>query len=120
MRAAYGTTKNGVEVVSMVEMRHELVKKSIVPIVMDGVLGIYGLIIVVNISNNINPKTKLCYLLDCICSFIIWSCLRSCWSFCWYGYWNFCQEPRVKGHSKVLLFNHLFTSYGILLIFLPI
>jgi ATP synthase proteolipid subunit len=38
--------------------------KSIVPIVMAGVLGIYGLIIAVIISTGINPKAKPYYLFD--------------------------------------------------------
>nr|GMD93782.1 V-type proton ATPase 16 kDa proteolipid subunit [Ipomoea batatas] len=64
MGAAYGTAKSGVGVASMGVMRPELVMKSIVPVVMAGVLGIYGLIIAVIISTGINPKTKSYYLLD--------------------------------------------------------
>ncbi|KAL7082789.1 hypothetical protein ACP275_14G123500 [Erythranthe tilingii] len=41
MGAAYGTAKSGVGVASMGVMRPELVMKSIVPVVMAGVLGIY-------------------------------------------------------------------------------
>ena len=48
--AAYGTAKSGVGIASMGVMRPELVMKSIVPVVMAGVLGIYGLIIAVIIS----------------------------------------------------------------------
>jgi F0F1-type ATP synthase membrane subunit c/vacuolar-type H+-ATPase subunit K len=55
MGAAYGTAKSGVGVASMGVMRPELVMKSIVPVVMAGVLGIYGLIIAVIISTGINP-----------------------------------------------------------------
>lgn len=50
MGAAYGTAKSGVGIASMGVMRPELVMKSIVPVVMAGVLGIYGLIIAVIIS----------------------------------------------------------------------
>ncbi|XP_047251138.1 V-type proton ATPase subunit c1 isoform X1 [Capsicum annuum] len=64
MGAAYGTAKSGVGVASMGVMRPELVMKSIVPVVMAGVLGIYGLIIAVIISTGINPKTKSYYLFD--------------------------------------------------------
>ncbi|KAJ0433221.1 putative V-ATPase proteolipid subunit, F/V-ATP synthase subunit C superfamily [Helianthus annuus] len=64
MGAAYGTTKSGVGVASMGVMRPELVMKSIVPVVMAGVLGIYGLIIAVIISTGINPKAKSYYLFD--------------------------------------------------------
>ncbi|KAK9799030.1 hypothetical protein WJX73_010723 [Symbiochloris irregularis] len=51
--AAYGTAKSGVGIASMGVMRPELVMKSIVPVVMAGVLGIYGLIIAVIISTGI-------------------------------------------------------------------
>jgi V-type H+-transporting ATPase proteolipid subunit len=59
MGAAYGTSKSGVHVASMGAMRPELVMKSIVPVVMATVLGIYGLIIAVIISTGINPKVNL-------------------------------------------------------------
>uniref|UniRef100_A0ACD5W864 Uncharacterized protein n=1 Tax=Avena sativa TaxID=4498 RepID=A0ACD5W864_AVESA len=64
MGAAYGTAKSGVGVASMGVMRPELVMKSIVPVVMAGVLGIYGLIIAVIISTGINPKAKPYFLFD--------------------------------------------------------
>ncbi|KAK0583291.1 hypothetical protein LWI29_035509 [Acer saccharum] len=64
MGAAYGTAKSGVGVASMGVMRPELVMKSIVPVVMAGVLGIYGLIIAVIITTQINPKAKPYYLFD--------------------------------------------------------
>ncbi|CAK9197906.1 unnamed protein product [Sphagnum troendelagicum] len=38
--------------------------KSIVPVVVAGVLGIYGLIIAVIISTGINPRSKLYYVFD--------------------------------------------------------
>jgi len=57
--AAYGTAKAGVGIASMGVLRPELVMKSIVPIVMAGVLGIYGLIISVIISTGINAPYYL-------------------------------------------------------------
>ena len=51
--AAYGTAKSGVGIASMGVLRPELVMKSIVPVVMAGVLGIYGLIIAVIIATGI-------------------------------------------------------------------
>jgi ATP synthase proteolipid subunit len=47
MGAAYGTAKSGVAVAFMGVMLPELVMKSIVPVIMAGVLGIYGLIIAI-------------------------------------------------------------------------
>merc|ERR1711865_706730 len=46
-----GTAKSGVGVSSMGVMKPELVMKSIIPVIMAGVLGIYGLIIAVIIGN---------------------------------------------------------------------
>jgi V-type H+-transporting ATPase proteolipid subunit len=51
--AAYGTAKSGVGVSSMGVMKPDLVMKSIIPVVMAGVLGIYGLIIAVIIANQV-------------------------------------------------------------------
>ena len=55
--AAYGTAKSGVGVCSAVTVKPELLFKSIVPIVMAGILGIYGLIIAVLFNGNIK-ETK--------------------------------------------------------------
>eukprot|EP01101_Sappina_pedata_P004264 TRINITY_DN177_c0_g1_i1.p1 TRINITY_DN177_c0_g1~~TRINITY_DN177_c0_g1_i1.p1 ORF type:complete len:155 (-),score=65.28 TRINITY_DN177_c0_g1_i1:201-665(-) len=54
--AAYGTAKSGVGVSAMGVMRPELVMKSIIPVVMAGVIGIYGLIIAVIIGTSVNPN----------------------------------------------------------------
>mmetsp|Transcript_10353 Transcript_10353/g.14198 ORF Transcript_10353/g.14198 Transcript_10353/m.14198 type:complete len:161 (+) Transcript_10353:109-591(+) len=55
--AAYGTAKSGVGIASMGVMRPELVMRSIIPVVMAGVIGIYGLIIAVIIGTNISTST---------------------------------------------------------------
>ena len=47
MGAAYGTAKSGVGISSMGVMNADAVMKNIIPVVMAGVLGIYGLIIAV-------------------------------------------------------------------------
>ncbi|KAF0893616.1 hypothetical protein E2562_028030 [Oryza meyeriana var. granulata] len=64
MGAAYGTARSGVGVANMGVMRPELVMKSIVPVVMAGVLGIYGLIIAVIVSTGINPMAQPYFLFD--------------------------------------------------------
>ena len=61
--AAYGTAKSGVGVCSAVTVKPELLFKSIVPIVMAGILGIYGLIIAVLFNGNIK-KTEFADLAD--------------------------------------------------------
>lgn len=54
MGAAYGTAKSGVGIASMGVMNHEAVMKNIIPVVMAGVLGIYGLIISVILIQSIS------------------------------------------------------------------
>ena len=58
MGAAYGTAKSGVGIAAMGVMRPELVMKSIVPVVMAGVLGIYGFIISVLIAQKVAPTVR--------------------------------------------------------------
>merc|ERR1712110_537752 len=48
--AAYGTAKSGVGISSMGVMRPDMIMRSIIPVVMAGVLGIYGLITAVIIN----------------------------------------------------------------------
>jgi V-type H+-transporting ATPase proteolipid subunit len=45
--AAYGTAKSGVGISSMGVLKPELIMKSIIPVVMAGILGIYGMIVAV-------------------------------------------------------------------------
>jgi F0F1-type ATP synthase membrane subunit c/vacuolar-type H+-ATPase subunit K len=52
MGAAYGTAKSGVGVAAMGVMHPDLVMKSMIPVVMAGVIGIYGLIIAVIIGSS--------------------------------------------------------------------
>ncbi|CAM9645525.1 unnamed protein product [Ectocarpus sp. 13 AM-2016] len=51
--AAYGTAKSGVGISSMGVMNPGLVMRNIIPVVMAGVLGIYGLIVAVILSGAI-------------------------------------------------------------------
>ena len=52
--AAYGTGKSGMGISALGVGKPDLVMKSIVPVVMAGVLGIYGLIIAVIIANAVS------------------------------------------------------------------
>lgn len=51
--AAYGTAKSGVGISSMGVMNPHLVMRNIIPVVMAGVLGIYGMIVAVIIQSSI-------------------------------------------------------------------
>jgi len=53
--AAYGTAKSGDGVSAMGVMRTDIVMKCIIPVVMAGVIGIYGLIIAVIVGTSVHP-----------------------------------------------------------------
>ena len=56
--AAYGTAKSGSGIAAMAVMRPELVNQSIIPVVMAGIVAIYGLVVSAVISNNIKPPPE--------------------------------------------------------------
>jgi len=55
--AAYGTAKSGTGIAAMAVMRPELIMKSIIPVVMAGIIAIYGLVVAALIAGGISePK----------------------------------------------------------------
>src|SRR6218665_3425844 len=56
--AAYGTAKSGTGISSMAVMRPELIMKSIIPVVMAGIIAIYGLVVAALIANGIKHGGK--------------------------------------------------------------
>ncbi|XP_070269313.1 V-type proton ATPase 16 kDa proteolipid subunit c [Myotis yumanensis] len=57
--AAYGTAKSGTGIAAMSVMRPELIMKSIIPVVMAGIIAIYGLVVAVLIANSLNEGISL-------------------------------------------------------------
>ena len=66
--SAYGTAKAGVGICSMGVLRHELIFKSVVPVVMAGILGIYGLIVSFMMNGAIDEKINFFYGYRFLCS----------------------------------------------------
>ena len=59
--AAYGTAKSGVGICAMGVLKPDKIIKSVIPVIMAGILGIYGLIVAVILSQRIqrdNYKMK--------------------------------------------------------------
>lgn len=52
--AAYGTAKSGTGISAMAVMRPELIMKSVIPVVMAGIIAIYGLVVAVVITQNMS------------------------------------------------------------------
>ncbi|XP_068933893.1 V-type proton ATPase 16 kDa proteolipid subunit c-like [Petaurus breviceps papuanus] len=57
--AAYGMAKSGSGIAAMSVMLPEMIMKSIIPIVMAGIIAIYGLVVAVLIANSLNSKITL-------------------------------------------------------------
>ncbi|CAG2197242.1 ATP6L [Mytilus edulis] len=57
--AAYGTAKSGTGIAAMSVMRPELIMKSVIPVVMAGILAIYGLVVAALIANSIDKSYTL-------------------------------------------------------------
>merc|ERR1712050_810529 len=56
--AAYGTAKSGTGIAAMSVMRPELIMKSIIPVVMAGIIAIYGVVVAVLISGQLGEAPK--------------------------------------------------------------
>ncbi|KAH8982199.1 UNC-like C-terminal-domain-containing protein [Lactarius hatsudake] len=56
---SYGTAKSGVGISAMAVLRPDLMMKNVVPVVMAGIIAIYGLVVSVLISGNLTPKMPL-------------------------------------------------------------
>lgn len=57
MGAAYGTAKSGTGIAAMSVMRPELIMRSVIPVVMAGIIGIYGLVVAAVITNTIDSSS---------------------------------------------------------------
>ncbi|CED84914.1 vacuolar atp synthase 16 kda proteolipid subunit [Phaffia rhodozyma] len=57
--AAYGTAKSGVGISAMAVLRPDLMMKCVVPVIMAGIIAIYGLVVSVLISGNIASPMSL-------------------------------------------------------------
>ena len=59
--AAYGTAISGVGILNMGISKPEIIIKSVIPVIMAGILGIYGLIVAVILKQSINPANYTPY-----------------------------------------------------------
>ncbi|KEP48567.1 V-type proton ATPase 16 kDa proteolipid subunit [Rhizoctonia solani 123E] len=57
--ASYGTAKSGVGISAMSVIRPDLMMKCVVPVIMAGIIAIYGLVVSVLISGEMQPRMAL-------------------------------------------------------------
>jgi V-type H+-transporting ATPase proteolipid subunit len=61
--AAYGTAKSGIGIAGVGTYRPDLIMKSLIPVVMSGILAVYALVISVLIAGSMRPPTEQSYSL---------------------------------------------------------
>jgi len=54
--AAFGTSKAGIGISGIGTFKPELIMKSLIPVVMSGIIAVYGLVVSVLIAGNLNPR----------------------------------------------------------------
>ncbi|TIB67374.1 hypothetical protein E3Q23_04231 [Wallemia mellicola] len=63
--AAYGTAKSGVGISGLATFKPELVMKSLIPIIMSGILAVYGLVVSVLIAGSLSPSEPYSLFAGC-------------------------------------------------------
>ncbi|KAL1922681.1 uncharacterized protein VTP21DRAFT_10220 [Calcarisporiella thermophila] len=53
--AAYGTAKSGIGIAGVGVIRPEIIMKNLIPVIMSGILAVYGVVISVIISGDLSP-----------------------------------------------------------------
>jgi V-type H+-transporting ATPase proteolipid subunit len=56
MGAAYGTSKSGIGIAGIGSYRPDLIMKSLIPVVMSGIIAVYALVISVLVAGSIRPN----------------------------------------------------------------
>ncbi|OCL07494.1 V-type ATPase [Glonium stellatum] len=59
MGASYGTAKSGIGITAAGVLRPENVVRNSIPVVMAGILAVYGLVVSIMIANTLRPETHL-------------------------------------------------------------
>jgi len=54
--AAYGTSKAGIGIAGLGQFKPELIMKSLIPVVMSGIIAVYGLVVSVLIAGGLDPR----------------------------------------------------------------
>jgi len=53
--AAFGTSKSGIGIAGMGAFKPELIMKSLIPVIMSGIIAVYGLVVSVLIAGSLKP-----------------------------------------------------------------
>ncbi|ODQ79459.1 hypothetical protein BABINDRAFT_36962 [Babjeviella inositovora NRRL Y-12698] len=121
--AAIGTAKSGVGIAGIGTFKPELIMKSLIPVVMSGILSVYGLVVAVLIAGGLSPTENYSLFngfmhLSCGLS-VGFACLASGYSIGIVGdegVRNLMHEPKLfVGIVLILIFAEVLGLYGMII-----
>ncbi|KAF1985426.1 vacuolar ATP synthase-like protein 16 kDa proteolipid subunit [Aulographum hederae CBS 113979] len=122
--AAYGTAKSGIGIAGIGTYRPDLIMKSLIPVVMSGIIAVYALVIAVLIAGDMKPPPEQHYSL--FAGFMHLACgLSVGLSGCAAGYAigvvgdmgvrSYMQQSRIfVGMVLILIFGEVLGLYGLI------
>ncbi|KAH7714967.1 CBN-VHA-2 protein [Aphelenchoides avenae] len=121
--AAYGTAKSAVGICSMGVMRPELIMKSVIPVIMAGIIGIYGLVVAMVLKNKVRKASDGYTLYDGFSHMAAGMTCGLCGLGAGYaigvvgdaGVRGTAQQPRLfVGMILILIFSEVLGLYGMI------
>ncbi|KAG5418042.1 VMA11 [Candida metapsilosis] len=121
--AAIGTAKSGIGIAGIGTFTPELIMKSLIPVVMSGILSVYGLVVAVLIAGGLSPTDKYSLFNGCMhlaCGLTVgFACLASGYAIGIVGdegVRQFMHQPRLfVGIVLILIFAEVLGLYGMII-----
>ncbi|PIO66645.1 V-type ATPase, C subunit, partial [Teladorsagia circumcincta] len=121
--AAYGTAKSAVGICAIGVMRPELIMKSVIPVIMAGIIGIYGLVVAIVLRGKVKPASAGYTLNDAFGHFAAGITCGLCGLGAGYaigivgdaGVRGTAMQPRLfVGTVLILIFSEVLALYGMI------
>ncbi|VEU21302.1 DEKNAAC102470 [Brettanomyces naardenensis] len=120
--SAIGTAKSGIGISGIGTFKPELIMRSLIPVIMSGILAVYGLVVAVLIAGNLNPDNKYTLFAGCMhlgCGLSVGlACLASGYAIGVVGdegIRQFMHQPRLfVGIVLILIFAEVLGLYGMI------
>ena len=121
--SAIGTAKSGIGIAGIGTFTPELIMKSLIPVVMSGILSVYGLVVAVLIAGGLSPTEKYSLFNGCMhlaCGLTVgFACLASGYAIGIVGdegVRQFMHQPRLfVGIVLILIFAEVLGLYGMII-----
>lgn len=121
--AAIGSAKSGIGIAGIGTFKPELIMKSLIPVVLSGILSVYGLVVSVLIAGGLNPAEEYSLfkgIMHLACGLSVgFSCMASGYAIGIVGdegVRQFMHQPRLfVGIVLILIFAEVLGLYGLII-----